>query len=128
MLTSAARLNLQDLGLLSPGWPDWAADTLVCLISLCCAVLVAGLCRRQRSGGVTLSKPDRQILWALHEATGGASWKDGTGWRSGRPLADWKGIETKDPLCPEKVTTLDLGENNLRGAYYMSQWLTFLEQ
>lgn len=117
MLTSATGVSLQNLGLLSPGWPDWVGDALVCLLSLCCAVLVAGLYRwRQRSGGVTLSNSDRQILRTFYEATGGASWDDSTAWNSRRPLADWKGVETKDPLSPEKVTTLDLRANKL-GAF-----------
>lgn len=36
-----ARGRLQQLGVLSPEWPDWAVDTFACL-SLGCAALVAG--------------------------------------------------------------------------------------
>lgn len=40
MLTSAARGELQRLGILSPEWPDWAVDTFASL-SLACVLLVA---------------------------------------------------------------------------------------
>ena len=60
------------------------------------------------TGGMT----DRQVLEALYHATGGPDWKDRTHWLSNEPLSKWHGVETDES---GRVTSLDLGQNQLRG-------------
>lgn len=55
---------------------------------------------------------DRKALEALYNATGGASWTDGTGWLSDRPVGEWHGVTTDDE---GRVTGLRLAGNNLAG-------------
>ncbi len=56
---------------------------------------------------------DRAVLEALYDATGGASWTDGTNWKSAAPLDTWYGVTTDDA---GRVTGLELGENGLTGS------------
>ena len=55
---------------------------------------------------------DRVVLETLYDATGGASWTDGTNWKSAAPLDTWYGVTTDDAGL---VTALELGENGLTG-------------
>ena len=58
------------------------------------------------------TNPDRDILAALYEATGGEDWTDNTNWLSSEPLDEWYGVETDDS---GRVSRLDLGGNDLSG-------------
>jgi hypothetical protein len=54
---------------------------------------------------------DREILMQFYEATGGASWKDNTGWGAAPKLKDWFGVEA----VQGRVTGLSLSDNNVCG-------------
>jgi len=56
--------------------------------------------------------PDRVALTALYGETGGAYWKEAANWLGEAPLRDWHGVETD---AEGRVTSIDLGYNNLRG-------------
>jgi len=56
--------------------------------------------------------PDRLALIALYGETGGAYWKEAANWLGEAPLGDWHGVETD---AEGRVTSIDLGYNNLRG-------------
>ena len=76
-----------------------------------------------------LSTSEREALVALHDATGGAEWKNNARWLSDRPIGTWHGVqyydqvrETTDPISGgtsrrtvEFVHTLDLKGNGLTG-------------
>ncbi len=56
--------------------------------------------------------PDRVALTALYGETGGAYWKEAANWLGEAPLRDWYGVETD---AEGRVTSIDLGYNNLKG-------------
>ena len=56
--------------------------------------------------------PDREILVALYEATGGPNWTNNANWLTDAPLGTWHGIEVDGE---GRVIGLDLSENNLEG-------------
>ena len=56
--------------------------------------------------------PDRVALTALYGETGGAHWMEAANWLGEAPLRDWHGVETN---AEGRVTSIDLGYNNLRG-------------
>ena len=56
---------------------------------------------------------DREVLEALYDATGGARWTDGTGWKTPAPLGEWYGVTTG---AAGRVTGLGLADNGLTGA------------
>ena len=55
---------------------------------------------------------DREVLEALYDATGGASWTDGTNWKTAAPLGDWYGVTTD---TAGRVTRLSLDAHGLAG-------------
>ena len=55
---------------------------------------------------------DRQVLEALHHATGGASWRNSANWMSDKPLRAWHGVTTDKE---GHVVTLRLVANYLTG-------------
>ena len=77
------------------------------LLPLLAVLAVAGDAVAQ---GSTAS--DRAALEALYDATGGASWTNGTSWKTSAPLGDWYGV-TAD--ATGRVTELRLGDNGLTG-------------
>ncbi|WP_428273462.1 Ig-like domain-containing protein [Candidatus Palauibacter sp.] len=62
---------------------------------------------------VTVVSPDRAVLVALYEATGGSDWVANSGWLTDAPLGDWFGVTTDESA---RVTGLHLSENNLNGS------------
>ena len=55
---------------------------------------------------------DRDILIALHEATGGPSWTNGGNWLTDAPLEEWFGVRAD---VDGRVVSLDLRLNGLKG-------------
>ena len=55
---------------------------------------------------------DRDILIALHEATGGPSWRNGGNWLTDAPLEEWFGVRAD---ADGRVVSLDLRLNGLKG-------------
>ena len=56
---------------------------------------------------------DRAALEAIYDATDGASWTDGTNWKTAAPLDTWYGVTTGPN---GRVTRLELDENGLTGS------------
>ena len=56
--------------------------------------------------------PDRAVLVAFYEATGGARWHDSTNWLTDRPLGTWSGVTTDGD---GRVTALHLSRNRVAG-------------
>ena len=56
--------------------------------------------------------PDREILVALYEATGGPNWRNNANWLTDAPLGMWHGIEVDEE---GQVIGVDLTTNNLVG-------------
>jgi len=56
--------------------------------------------------------PDREILIALYEATGGPNWTNNANWLTDAPLGMWHGIEADEE---GRVIGVDLIRNNLVG-------------
>ena len=56
--------------------------------------------------------PDREILVALYEATGGPNWTNNANWLTDVPLGTWHGIEVDEE---GRVIEVDLAANNLVG-------------
>ena len=56
--------------------------------------------------------PDRDVLVALYEATGGPNWTHNMHWLSQRPVGEWYGVTTD---ATGRVTKLELQENGLTG-------------
>ena len=56
---------------------------------------------------------DRAVLEALYDATGGADWTDGAGWKTSAPLGEWRGVTTD---AAGRVTRLGLADNGLTGS------------
>ena len=75
---------------------------------------------------------DRAALEALYDATGGATlWTNSANWNTTAPLGEWYGVATDSA---GRVTTLDLGENELTGpipeglgTLYNLEWLDLAE-
>ena len=57
------------------------------------------------------SQTPRDILVALYNATGGASWTNSTNWLSNNDISTWHGVS----VSSGNVTGLDLSLNNLTG-------------
>jgi len=55
---------------------------------------------------------DRAALEALFDATGGADWKDNSGWKNDPDLAGWCGVAVSEE---GSVKSLKLVYNKLRG-------------
>ena len=55
---------------------------------------------------------DRDILVTLYNAMGGPEWSNSTNWLSEKHIEEWYGVNTDEE---GRVTTLNLGRNNLRG-------------
>ena len=66
---------------------------------------------------------DRDVLFALYNATNGTNWKNNANWLSGEPLSNWYGVTTD---IDGRVTELSLSENNLAGQ--LTPDLGFLDQ
>ena len=64
------------------------------------------------SSEITVENPDRAVLVALYEATGGRSWTRRDNWLSDEPMGEWHGVGV-DSLG--RVTSLNLGWNGLTG-------------
>ncbi len=63
--------------------------------------------------GLTCEPPsDRQVLEWFYASTGGPDWGVGDNWLTDRPLDDWQGVSID---ATGRVTTIDLGWNNLSG-------------
>jgi hypothetical protein len=58
-----------------------------------------------------LPNPDSLALVALYNSTGGDNWTNNSGWLTDAPLSAWAGVT----LTGDRVTGLDLGNNNLTG-------------
>ena len=56
--------------------------------------------------------PDREILVALYEATGGQNWTNSANWLTDAPLGEWHGIEVDEE---GRVIRVNLSANNLVG-------------
>ena len=56
--------------------------------------------------------PDRAVLLALFEATGGPDWENSANWATDAPLEDWYGVQVD---ARGRVTGLALRKNSLRG-------------
>ena len=59
------------------------------------------------------AETDRAALVALHNATGGETWRNSTNWLSDAPLREWHGVGTDEQ---GRVVTLNLGSNGLTGS------------
>ena len=58
------------------------------------------------------NNPDRRVLIALHDSTGGQNWTDNTNWGTAAPLERWHGVSTD---AGGRVNWLELHHNNLSG-------------
>lgn len=76
------------------------------------ATITATSGRSQGSSEITVENPERAVLTALYEATGGPDWLDGENWLTDAPPRDWYGVRADDL---GRVTFLTLSENRLRG-------------
>ena len=56
--------------------------------------------------------PDRAVLLALFEATGGPHWENSANWGTAAPLGDWHGVQVD---IEGRVMKLALRSNDLRG-------------
>ena len=59
------------------------------------------------------SSPDRAVLVAFYEATGGSGWVANNGWLTDAPVGEWFGVTTDES---GRVTGLNLIQNNLTGS------------
>jgi hypothetical protein len=89
------------------------------------AAILAGACRQPedvpgagRSQSTDVPPREREILMEFFAVTGGAQWKDKTGWGTDRPVCEWYGVacnyiagQSAQPV----VASLELDLNNLRG-------------
>ena len=57
---------------------------------------------------------DREVLVAVHKATGGGNWHNQTNWGSAQALGDWYGVETN---ADGRVIKLNLNHNGLTGPF-----------
>ena len=70
------------------------------------------------SGTANECPPDRDVLVALYEATGGPNWTKNDNWLTDAPLDSWHGVETdasRQTVKSGRVTNLSLDDNNLTG-------------
>ena len=58
------------------------------------AMITAASGDARGTSAITVENPDRAVLVALYEATGGPNWVNSENWLSDRPLAEWYGIRT----------------------------------
>ena len=70
-----------------------------------------GLTARQQVS-VTVVSPDREVLVAFHNATGGRNWANSDNWLTDAPLRDWHGVDTD---ASGRVVGLHLDRNRLTG-------------
>lgn len=66
----------------------------------------------QGTAEITVTNPDRAVLAAIYQATGGANWTNSDNWLTGAPLDEWYGVETDEI---GRVTDLSLSSNALAG-------------
>ena len=59
----------------------------------------------------TPTAPDRDVLVALYNATGGDNWTTQTNWLTDNPLDTWHGVTAANG----RVTGISLSRNNLTG-------------
>ncbi len=85
---------------------------LVTAVAEGAATITAAAGAASGTSEITVENPDRAVLVALYEATGGASWESNDGWLTDAPLGDWYGVNTDDS---GSVTSLDLTFNGLSG-------------
>ena len=82
------------------------------LVLLGTLLFAAALLGGQPVQGQTAAELDRAALEALYDSTGGANWTTSTNWKIADDLGAWYGVlVTSDG----RVTSLDLGNNNLIG-------------
>ncbi len=67
----------------------------------------------QTAFGVTVRSPDRAVLEALYEATGGPDWHSNDGWLTDAPIFEWHGVSADGT---GRADSLGLGTNNLVGS------------
>ena len=82
-----------------------------------CAVLLAGCSEDTPTTPppptpVDADNPDRGVLVALYDATGGPGWEESGNWNGVSSIGTWHGVETNSDGF---VTELSLPENNLTG-------------
>ncbi len=82
-----------------------------------CAVLLAGCSEDTTTTPppptpVDADNPDRGVLVALYNATGGPGWEEDRNWNGVSSIGTWHGVETNSDGF---VTELSLPENNLTG-------------
>ena len=63
-------------------------------------------------GFAQLPSPDREVLIALYNSTGGANWTNNTNWLTTAPIGQWRGVTTDSQ---GRVTELNLTSNQLMG-------------
>ena len=66
----------------------------------------------------TPAAPDRDVLVALYNETGGDNWTTQTNWLTDNPLDTWHGVT----VAIGRVTGLSLSRNNLTGARSLPSW------
>lgn len=77
--------------------------------------LALGAVLTYAAGGVPAG--DRAALMNLYTATGGARWRNASGWGSSADPCTWAGVECSAGAAGgARVTSLWLGENNLVGS------------
>ena len=76
------------------------------------AMITATAGRSQGTASIFVDNPERAVLAALYEATGGPGWVNRENWLTDAPPKDWYGVRTDDL---GRVTELTLSENGLRG-------------
>ena len=76
------------------------------------ATITATTGRSQGASRVFVDNPERGVLAALYEATGGPGWVNRENWVTDASPKDWYGVRTDDL---GRVTELTLSENGLRG-------------
>ena len=68
-------------------------------------------------GDTVDSAADKTVLEAFYDATGGANWNNNEGWKTDRPLSEWRGVTTRVEAGVARVTGLSLPNNNLTGEF-----------
>ena len=66
----------------------------------------------QQQTTLTVVSPDREVLVALYDATGGPNWANSGYWLTDAPLRDWHGVGTD---ASGRVVALHLDANQLTG-------------
>ena len=92
------------------------ASGLVTGVAVGVATITASAGSAQGTAEITvqnpLASPDREILVALYEATGGPYWVNSSNWLTKAPLEDWHGVAVDGE---GRVSHLSLRGNDLRG-------------